>query len=56
MIATFKNWRYLPFNLKLKVLDDIFEQEQISYDEHPFKISGTKKQPQKVIEFKKKSE
>lgn len=56
MIATFKNWNYLPFSIKLKALDDIFEQEQISYEEHPFKISASKKQPQKVIEFKPKSE
>ena len=54
MINTFKNWQYLPFELKLDILDDLFVQENIDYHEHPFQLSGPRKKKsfQKIIPFK----
>ena len=54
MIRTFKYWEYLPFNLRLDILDDLFTQENIDYSNHPFQISHPRKQPtyQKIIPFR----
>lgn len=45
MINAFKNWDYIPFNLQLDILDDLFEQENIPYEEHPY---GVKKKRNKI--------
>ena len=45
MINAFKNWDYIPFNLQLDILDDLFEQENIPYEEHPY---GVKKKRNKT--------
>lgn len=49
MLNAFKNWRYIPFNLQLDILDDIFEQENLSYEDHPYKISKKRKNKEKII-------
>ena len=56
IINTFKNWDYLPFNIKLSVLDTLFAEENIDFANHPFGISKKKKEKpyQKIIEFKPK--
>ena len=49
MINAFKNWDYIPFNLQLEILDDLFEQEEISYEEHPYGLKKHKKTKPKII-------
>ena len=49
MINAFKNWDYIPFNLQLEILDDLFEQEEISYEEHPYGLKKPKKNKPKII-------
>ena len=49
MINAFKNWNYIPFNLQLEILDDLFEQEEISYEEHPYGLKKPKKTKPKII-------
>ena len=49
MINAFKNWDYIPFNLQLEILDDLFEQEEISYEEHPYGLKKPKKTKPKII-------
>ena len=49
MINAFKNWDYIPFNLQLEFLDDLFEQEEISYEEHPYGLKKPKKNKPKII-------
>ena len=53
IISTFKHWEYLPFDIKLDALDDIFTQENIDYENHPFglKHSRKKQSHQKIIQF-----
>lgn len=53
LINVFKYWDYVPLEVKLDVLDDIFLQEEIDYSEHPYKISKPRgrKQYQKIISF-----
>lgn len=53
LLNTFKNWNYLPFEMKLDTINIIFNENEISYDEHPLGIKSTrsKKQPQKIIKF-----
>ena len=50
MINAFKNWDYIPFNLQLDILDDIFEQENIPYEEHPYGIKK-KRNKTKIIQI-----
>ena len=42
LINAFKYWDYVPLEVKLDALDDIFIQEEIDYSEHPY---------QKIIPF-----
>ena len=56
LLNTFKNWRFLSFQMKLKVLDDIFEQENFDYKDHPFEVKKSKKPHQKIIEFPRQTE
>lgn len=53
IINTFKNWEYLPIDLRLDVLDDLFIQENIDYQFHPFGLSHPRKKiaHQKIIRF-----
>lgn len=51
MLNAFKNWRYIPFKLQLEILDDLFEQENLSYEDHPYKISKKRKNPEKIIKI-----
>ena len=55
MINCFKGWNYIPFNLQLDILDDLFEQEGIPYDEHPYDIKKKRNNKAKIIQidFKK---
>lgn len=55
MINCFKGWNYIPFNLQLDILDDLFEQEGIPYDEHPYDIKKKRSNKAKIIQldFKK---
>lgn len=53
IIKTFKNWDYIPFDIKLNALNELFESERIDYSYHPFKTSKQKniKTYQKIIDF-----
>lgn len=52
MLNTFKNWSYLPFDMKLRVIDDIIEQENLSQQDHPYGLKKTSKNStQKIIKF-----
>ena len=55
MINCFKGWNYIPFNLQLDILDDLFEQEGIPYEEHPYDIKKKRNNKAKIIQldFKK---
>lgn len=37
MFKAFTDWDYLPFSLKLTVLDEIFESEDLDYSLHPYR-------------------
>lgn len=50
MINAFKNWDYIPFNLQLDILDDLFEQENIPYEEHPYGVKK-KRNKAKIIQI-----
>lgn len=57
IINTFKNWLYLDdcFNLKIKILDGIFEEFNLDYSLHPFHKNVKKKgDKSKTIAFPKK--
>ena len=51
MINAFKNWDYIPFNLQLDILDDLFEQENIPYEEHPYGVKKSRKNGPKIIKL-----
>ena len=55
MLNCFKGWNYIPFNLQLDILDDLFEQEGIPYEEHPYDIKKKRNNKAKIIQldFKK---
>ncbi len=55
LLNTFKNWNYLPFEMKIDTINTIFDENEISYEEHPLgiKTKKEKKQPQKIITFPK---
>ena len=56
IISAFKHWNYVPFSLKLEMLDSIFEEENLSYELHPFRIKEPENKPQttktKIISFR----
>ena len=56
VLASFAEWPLLPFNLKLKIIDALFEKEQLTYLEHPFRDKEPvhKSQQKKIIPFKVK--
>ena len=55
LLNTFKNWDYMPFEMKIDTINTIFDENEISYEEHPLGIKAKKekKQPQKIITFPK---
>ena len=58
ILNTFKNWDYIPFDMKLDSLDVLFQQEGLDYSQHPFKVSKprNKKTYQKILPFKAKNQ
>lgn len=57
IIGSFKNWNYLAydFNLKLELLDGIFERFNIDSSKHPYHKTGkSKKNSSRIITFPKK--
>ena len=55
MLNTFKNWNYVPFNIRLSTINRLFEEDEIDYSKHPFGIPKKKpNQVQKIIQFKPK--
>lgn len=36
-VSVFGEWDYIPFDLKLRILDEIFETEKIDYCYHPYR-------------------
>ena len=56
VLASFAEFPLLPFDLKLKIIDDLFEKEQLTYLEHPFRDKKTeyKSYQKKIISFKPK--
>lgn len=54
ILNTFKNCKYLPFYLKLDVIDEIMLNNNIDYSKHPLKLKRPRtKALRKIIEFKK---
>ena len=55
VLASFAEWPSLPFNLKLKIIDDLFEQENLDYSYHPYrdKKPEHKAYQKKIIILKK---
>lgn len=54
IINTFKEWPYIPFSLKLSMLDTIFKELNLDYKSHPFR--KTEHIEKKVLEFVPKTE
>ena len=54
ILSTFKNWDYLPFEIMLDGLNEVYEREHLDYSTHPFNVSKSrcKKPYQKIIPFK----
>lgn len=50
-LNTFKEWPYLPFELRLDVLDEVFTENGISYENHPFNLTKARRQKTKIIKF-----
>ena len=55
-IRTFKNWDYLPFFLKLKVIDEVLDDNNLDYSYNPFDLKKPRpvKTFQKIIPFSHK--
>lgn len=55
MIQTFKHWNFFEgyFNLKLEVLDAIFENFDLDYNMHPYRETKKSKKENKVLSFPK---
>lgn len=56
VLASFAEWDGLPFDLKLRILDDLFEQEKLDYSSHPYRDKKPEKKTyqKKIILFKVK--
>lgn len=56
LINTFKNWTYLPFFTRKEIVDTLFEEQELSSIEHPFKTTAQQKTKtiQKIIPFPSK--
>lgn len=56
LINTFKNWTYLPFFTRKEIVDTLFEEQELSSIEHPFKTPAQQKTKtiQKIIPFPSK--
>lgn len=53
LINTFKNWDYIPFDMKLSVLNTLFTEEDIDFSTHPFGVSKKREKPAtKIIQFR----
>ena len=54
VLASFAEWPLLPFNLKLQIIDDFFEKENLNYLEHPFRDKKPTSKPyqKKIIPLK----
>lgn len=56
MLATFKNWTYLPFAVQDKVLTQLFEEDGIDYSLHPYRLrrdpAQDKSKVVKISDFK----
>ena len=54
VLASFAEWPLLPFNLKLQIIDDFFEKENLTYLEHPFRDKKPTSKPyqKKIIPLK----
>ena len=50
MLNTFKEWDYIPFNLKLDMIDEIYSKKDIDYSINPYR-SKEKFVKNKVLEF-----
>lgn len=49
MLATFKEWSYVPFELQKEILDDLFVLEGLDYSMHPYKMTKNFGTKQKII-------
>lgn len=38
ILNTFKNWRYIPFDMQDKILTKLFEEDGIDYSLHPYRL------------------
>ncbi|MDE6141137.1 MAG: hypothetical protein K2G03_00900 [Bacilli bacterium] len=56
IINTFKGWNYFDFNLKLDILDAIFEEFNLDYSMHPYRENKKNKDLGKIYHFPKKEE
>ncbi len=54
VIKSLANWDYLPFSIKMPIMDDIFASFDLDYSLHPYrhKQPDAGKQVQKVIQFR----
>ena len=50
MLNTFKEWDYVPFNLKLDMIDEIYSKKDIDYSINPYR-SLEKSVKKKVLKF-----
>lgn len=53
IINTFKGWDYFDFNLKLDIIDAIFEEFNLDYSMHPYRDKKKNKNVGKVYHFPK---
>ena len=42
ILNAFRHWDYVPFNIQMDILDDIFTLEDLDYDMHPYGINQQK--------------
>lgn len=51
IINTFKNWDYFDHNLKMDIVDAIFEEFDLDYSMHPYRKSKKNKEVGKIYNF-----
>lgn len=53
ILSTFKEWDYVPINMKINMIDEIFANKKLDYSINPYR-SKEKEEVQKILKFPSK--
>ena len=51
ILNAFRHWDYVPFDIQMSALDDIFVLEDLDYSMHPYKVKEKQKPKTKIIKY-----